>query len=369
MPRRVAAAGAALLILLTAVAAPGARAALPTQLSDAEFWRLVTTFSEPGGIFRSDNLVSNEDTYQTVLPELAAAVRPGGAYFGVGPDQNFTYIAALRPAVAFIVDLRRANLQLHLMYKALFELAPDRAAFVSRLFSRRLPAGVPTDERVDRLFGRLASAPPSRALYESTRAAVIDRLRRGHGFALSAADADGIAQLLETFFVAGPEISYSNTAAGWGQYPTFRDLQIAADARGVQRAYLATESNYRAVRSRHQRNAIVPLVGDFAGPTALAAAGAWVRGRGGVVTAFYASNVEQYLFEDGRWPRFAASVAALPVDDRSMFIRSCFNSHCATSGSSRSAVLIDPVAAMLRDLDAGLISSYADVLALRPPAR
>jgi hypothetical protein len=66
-------------------------------------------------------------------PELTRRVAPGGVYLGVGPEQNFTYIAAMRPRVAFILDLRRGNADLHLMYKALFELAADRADFVSRL--------------------------------------------------------------------------------------------------------------------------------------------------------------------------------------------------------------------------------------------
>src|ERR1043166_297182 len=70
---------------------------LPTRLSDEGFWKLVTDFSEPGGSFPSDNLVSNELGFHNVLPELTGDRKPGGVYLGVGPEQNFTYIAALRP--------------------------------------------------------------------------------------------------------------------------------------------------------------------------------------------------------------------------------------------------------------------------------
>jgi hypothetical protein len=52
---------------------------------------------------------------------------PGRAYVGVGSEQNFTYIAATRPVIAFIVDIRRGNLDLHLIYKVLFELSADRS--------------------------------------------------------------------------------------------------------------------------------------------------------------------------------------------------------------------------------------------------
>ena len=91
--------------------------ALPDRLSDAEFWQLITTLSEPNGFFRSDNLVSNEAGYQSAVPGLQRATAPGGVYLGVGPEQNLTYIAAVRPSLAFIVDIRRGNRDLQLMYK------------------------------------------------------------------------------------------------------------------------------------------------------------------------------------------------------------------------------------------------------------
>ena len=106
---------------------------VPSHLSNQEFWRLVTELSEPGGSFRSENLLSNELRLQYVIPDLVRTAPRGRAYIGVGPEQNFTYIAALQPSIAFIVDIRRGNLQLQLMYKALFELSADRAEFVSWL--------------------------------------------------------------------------------------------------------------------------------------------------------------------------------------------------------------------------------------------
>jgi hypothetical protein len=97
--------------------------------------------SEPDGTFVSrsgspDNLLSNEMQLSTVATALAQEVRPAGVYLGVGPEQNFTYIAAIKPRIAFITDIRRGNLDLHLVYKALFEMSATRAEFVARLFSR-----------------------------------------------------------------------------------------------------------------------------------------------------------------------------------------------------------------------------------------
>src|SRR6266581_5651717 len=115
---------------------------LPRQLSDRSFWQMVVDFSESDGPFGSDNFVSNEATYQAVIPELKKHSSPDGVYLGVGPDQNFTYITALHPRMAFIIDIRRQNMLEHLMYKAIIEMSEDRADFLSRLFSRLRPAGL-----------------------------------------------------------------------------------------------------------------------------------------------------------------------------------------------------------------------------------
>src|SRR5215510_5859486 len=119
--------------------APMQRAAetLPATLSDQEFWRMVEEFSEPGGTFRYENFVSNERSIQYVIPDLKAKTKPGGVYLGVAPEQNFTYVAALQSKIAFVIDIRRQNMLVHLLYKALFELSPNRADFVARLFSRK----------------------------------------------------------------------------------------------------------------------------------------------------------------------------------------------------------------------------------------
>jgi len=70
-----------------------------------------------------------------------------------------------------------------------------------------------------------------------------------------------------------------------------------------------------------QNNLIVPIVGDFAGPKAIRAVGAYVREHGATVSAFYVSNVEQYLQRNGVWQTFCANVASLPLAATSIFIR------------------------------------------------
>src|ERR1051325_2700460 len=111
---------AILIALLGVAAARPARTAppwfdLPDRLTDQAFWKLSADASEPGGYFRSQditNLTSNELWFQYVVPDLVQRAGPGRAnavYLGVGPEQNFTYMAALRPRMAVIFDIRRGN--------------------------------------------------------------------------------------------------------------------------------------------------------------------------------------------------------------------------------------------------------------------
>src|ERR1041385_7689085 len=125
------------LLVATTIAAPlTAQSTIPSSLSDRDFWRFVTDVSEPGGYFRSDNFLSNETGFLFPIPELKRTTKPGGVYLGVGPEQNFTYIAALQPIMAVLFDIRRRMMVHHLMCKAIFEMSPDRADFLAKLFSR-----------------------------------------------------------------------------------------------------------------------------------------------------------------------------------------------------------------------------------------
>jgi hypothetical protein len=295
---------------------------LPRQLSDQEFWTIVTEFSEPSGTFHSDNLVSNEARFQHVMPTLVRTAKGGRAYVGVGPEQNFTYIAALRPEVAFIVDLRRGNLHLHLMYKALFELSADRADFVSRLFSRRRPAGLSGGSTAAQIFAAYAKSPASPTLYQQNLRAIRRHLVTTREFSLARGDLEGIEFVYNQMFTAGPSIHYQLMGRGGSGLPTYADLMVATDADGRAWSYLANEDSYKYLKDLETRNMVVPVVGNFAGPKALRAVGAYLKQKDTIVSAFYVSNVEQYLRQDGIWYMFCGNVNTLPLDSTSMFIRS-----------------------------------------------
>jgi hypothetical protein len=296
---------------------------LPARLADEEYWRMVTGFSERAGTFPSDNLLSNERFLQDVIPDLTRLVRPNGIYVGVGPEQNFTYMVALKPKMAFVVDIRRGNLDLHLMYKALFELSADRADFVSRLFSKKRPGGLASDSTAAEIFAAYAGVETSETLYVENLRAIVNHLVKTHGFALSADDLLRLQRAYRAFYLFGPEIQYSSSRNnGRRDEPTYRDLMVASDADGLARGFLSTEEAFGFVKALETSNLVVPLIGNFAGAKALRSVGAYLAEAGATVSAFYVSNVEEYLRRDGIWGSFCENVAALPLDETSVFIRS-----------------------------------------------
>src|SRR4029079_2953999 len=168
-------------LLMHGHAAPPA----PDKLTNEQFWSLSKEWSEQDGVFRSDNLLSNETSFQYIIPPLLKTAKQGRVYMGVGPEQNFTYIAALKPAMAVIIDIRHGNLDVHLMYKALFELSKDRAEFVSRLFSRKRPSGLTRKSTAREIFSAYQTAEGSSEIYDDTLKAIEDVLMKKHGFPLT----------------------------------------------------------------------------------------------------------------------------------------------------------------------------------------
>jgi len=344
--RRVSWIATAAVLALVLGAAPFARQAPTARLTDQEFRTLIDSWSEPTGVFHSENLVSNEARFQGVLPELTKAAAPGRAYVGVGSEQNFTYIVAVRPAIAFIVDLRRGNLDLHLAYKALFEMSADRAEFVSRLFSRARPAGLTASSTVAEIFAAYTRAAPDESLYVQNLKAIEQHLLTKHGYALGEGDREGLKFVYRSWFEGGPELRYQLTSGpgggragvpapggrrggggggfgpGPGGTPTYAELMTADDGTGKQRSYLATEENFKFLKDLETRNLLVPVVGNFAGPKALRAVATYLKEHKQIVSLFYLSNVEQYLRQDGIWDAFCRNAATLPIDKSSVFIRS-----------------------------------------------
>jgi hypothetical protein len=319
------------------LAGPSYRAAdtLPAQLSDEAFWKIIEDFSEEGGYFSSENFSSNELGYQPLIPRLQAVVKPGGVYMGVGPEQNFQYIAGLKPRIAFIIDIRRQNMIQHLMYKAAFEMSADRADFLSVIFSRKRPEGLSETSTPRQLFEAYYAAPKDKGLAETNRKAIKDLLIRSHGFKLTSEDVETLDHVFDVFAAFGVSLNYSSNIGANGQAipgrggannVAYADVIVMSDDNGVNRSFLANEESFRVVKEMEQKNLLIPVVGNFGGPKAIRSVGTYLKEHGAIVGAFYLSNVEQYLFRpQGLAPlyrEFYENVGTLPLDESSQFIRS-----------------------------------------------
>jgi hypothetical protein len=270
----------ALLIAIALVVAPPGDAR--RAQSSATFAAQIAALSEPGGYFDTDNLLSNERSYQQVFPELERRNVRGGAYVGVGPDQNFSYIAGIRPSIAFIVDIRRDNLLLHLLFKALFDQAPSRIEYLALLFGRPVPADLTgwRDSPIDRLAQYYNRPAVDVKALDSTRLR-LDGVIKGFGVPLSAEDLATIDRFHRRFIDGGLALQFESAGRPpQSYYPTYENLLLETDGAGRQRNYLASEESCQFIKSLQARDRVIPVVGDLSGPEALTGLGRMLTERG-----------------------------------------------------------------------------------------
>ncbi len=335
-----------------------------TPRASSGFAARIAALSEPPGYFDTDNLISNERSYLQILPELERQSSRGGVYIGVGPDQNFSYIAVVRPSIAFLVDIRRDNLLLHLLFKALFAEARTRVEYLTMLLGRPLPRDLDSwrDAGLERLMST-ADAPPDRAAIDALRQRLDQRIKR-FGVPLSREDLATIDRFHRRFIESGVALRFES----YGRppqfgYPTYRELLLETDAQGRQRNYLASEESFQFLKSLHDRDLIVPVIGDLSGPSALVAIARVIKERGERLSAFYTSNVEDYLFRYGRYPRFVQNLGVIPHDERSVVIRSIFSRWLAgTRPGDVSTSRLQRVEDLLSEVARGRIQSYQDLV-------
>ncbi len=334
-----------------------------SSLTDVEFSRLIHQISEEGGYFWSNNYISNETSYLHVLDELSRLQVKGGVYIGVGPNQNFTYIAAVRPELAFIVDIRRQNLLEHLLFKVLIEESESREEYLSRLLGRPLGARFSAATALPEIVTALEAAPPDESYFREQLSLVERTLRGISELGLTEPDLDEIRQIQGEFFRQGFEIKYDSWRSFF--FPSFKEFLLETDLNGRHRNWLAAAEDFEFVREMQRTNRIVPLVGDFAGEQALKRLGRVLESRGATVSAFYLSNVEFYLFRQRKWPAFVDNVRELPTDERSVFIRAYANlhrPHPKMVDDHITVSLVQNVHTFLRNARAGRYHSLWDVV-------
>ncbi|WP_435015774.1 hypothetical protein TA3x_003326 [Tundrisphaera sp. TA3] len=322
-------------------------------MRDPGFGPLLAELSEPDAGRSADNFVSNEDSFGRVCDDLAGR---DGVYLGVGPDQNFSYIARAWPSLAFIVDFRRRNALVHLLHKGLMALAPDRVGYLARL-TARVPGPMPANPSADDLVAAFATPALDRARLEATVAEVLESLRPLG--VLGEGEASAIASIASR--LAGPGMNARFLALP--MYPTFGDLIRARTRAGKPAHFLADEASYQAVRERQMGDRILPVVGDFAGPKALGAIGALLARAGRKVAVAYVSDVEFFLLRSGKFPAYVANLGRLPWADGAVIVRTSTReiAHPERVAGDSSTTIVRPVAPFLERARAGEIRSDADL--------
>ena len=365
---------ATVLFVFLLVGHPSATIQKPEELAKRRsFGALVERLSERAGYFGSDNLVSNELSYQHILGKLDTFGVTGGAYLGVGPDTSFTYIAQLKPRIAFMVDIRRDCLLQHLLFKSLFQMSRNRVEYLSLLCGRPLPRDFKrwTNKSLTELAEYVDRTPSDEKLIERSRAEVRRKLAT-YGVPLSERDLETLEEIYRAFYQSGLEVRYTIRDRPTGRFfPAYRELLLERDLDGKQRNYLAREDDFLFVKGMQDRDLIVPVTGDISGPKAGRAIGEYLREINEKVSAFYASNVEFYLVRNGSFDRFVDNLRALPIDERSLLIRSYFNyayytsQHPQTVDNYFSVQLLQTLESLIRDQTAGGYENYYDLVTRR----
>lgn len=351
------------------IAQPKAAAATggPEKLAATEFARLIREFSEEGGEFHSDNLISNETSYLHIADKLKQMHTPGGAYIGVGPEQNFTYIAKTRPRLVFIIDLRRLAVMQHLLYKAIFHLSPTRGEFLSHLLSRPLVKGKApaANASINELVQYFSAMPADDKLYAANLAQIRQMIAKDFQVQFIEQEQEGLEYVLRNFKEDGLSIAYQLRNSFRGMYfPSLKEILTATDLTGKQGGFLTNDDDYLFVRGLQLKNLIIPVTGNFAGAKAFPAVSDYLRKYKLTVNTIYTSNVEQYLFDYEVFAPFVANIKKLPLAEQSIFIRSTSSRgrHPARQPGFMFTSLMQRVSVFLQDYDAGRYRTYFDLV-------
>ena len=354
------------LLIVFAMSAAASRLAEASKDHKA-FAALSARLSEPGGHFDSDNLISNETSYLHVIGKMREIGVSGGVYVGVGPDQSFSYIAKIRPRMALMIDIRRDNLLQHLIFKALFARAENRIEYLCLFFGKPFPKTKGWEQRdVKELVDYIDGTASDPKLFEKTSKMVRQDIQE-FGIAVSESELETVEQIQNAFYSAGPDIRYSSHHRPPRPiYPTYRDLLLERDLSGKRENYFNSEDDFQFLKKLQEKDMIIPVVGDLSGPHALKAIGKYVKEIKEKVSAFYVSNVEFYLQRQGSFGSFVDNLKSLPIDNRTLIIRSYFNyyapPHPQAEPNHFSTQLLQRIEDLLKQCEKGDCESYNDIV-------
>jgi hypothetical protein len=215
---------------------------------------------------------SNEVRHDVYFPYVAGK---GGAYIGVGSDQNYTVMAAAGSELAFLMDIDQSVIDLHRCYEALIEASPDPKT----LFERWAPAGeADSVQLIEAMYEGLPEPERKRIvrLYRNARETVYIHL----------------------------------------------DHVINRTRDGKPSSWLSDPAMYAHIRKLYQSDRIRMMAGDLTGSNSLQTAATAARALEVPFGVVYLSNAEEY-FDYGK--SFVANFEALPTLDGALLLRTIYS--------------------------------------------
>jgi len=211
---------------------------------------------------------SNETRHDLYFPYIENV---GGTYIGVGSDQNYTLAARARSEFVFLMDIDIRIIDLHRIYHAfiLDSATPDE--LVEHW----------SQERREESIAKLKD------VFGDTTEDELRRLVRG--------------------FRGGRETVY-------------RHLQRVhrRNRNGAGSTWLSNPEMYQHVRALYQADRVRIMIGNLTGSASLLTIANATSQLASPVRVFYVSNAEEYFKYTGA---FATNVRSLPIDDRSVLLR------------------------------------------------
>ncbi|TYB51466.1 hypothetical protein FXF51_53270 [Nonomuraea sp. PA05] len=249
----------------------------------------------PSG-YTMDCFVTSEVAHNDAI----AKCRPGtgkdgtGAYIGVGPCQNLTYIGALRPRLAVICDSRLDNLIEHLMFKLLIERAGDPLDYLLLLFSRRLEEPPPVLDEPEDLVAAFERGTPDPGTYRDNVEWLRSEAKRRWAF--DDGQLDRLSYLYGQFFARQLAITAVNKecADALGS-PTLRDVILARNSYRRNFHFLTDADRFAYVRRMCLEDRIIPMLGNFSSARSIKLINELLDGFGERADTVYLSNIEDYV--------------------------------------------------------------------------
>jgi len=155
---------------------------------------------EPDGTFQDDNFTSNETEYAEFAALLEASGPRGGAYIGVGPEQNFSYMVAIRPKISFIRRHPAPGGDAAPDVQGDLRVVGGPRGVHLALFSLPRPAALDAHSTIEEIWRAFPTASGTDSCAMKRPRGGQGAVGRTHRFALSAKDLSQIEYVSRAFF-------------------------------------------------------------------------------------------------------------------------------------------------------------------------